>query len=115
MAWTNDNSACTTTYALLTGPLDQMDRSVLFAAAGAVTLSQLAYFNATASPDIIKQSATGLVNTIDSTLINNYLCSYQTGQTQSLAITALINIMVNGQATVENLSDTVNAYYQFIA
>jgi hypothetical protein len=115
MAWSNDNSACTVIYSLLTGTLDQMDKSILFADADTVTISQLAFFNATASPDIIKIAATGLATTIDSTLINAYLCSYQTGQTQSQALTGLITILVNGQSTVENLSDAVNGLYKFLA
>lgn len=115
MAWSNNSSACTTLYAILTGTLDQLDKSILFNDAGTVTISQLVFFNATASPDIIRMAATGLANTLDSTLISAYLCSYKTGQTQNLAISGMVNILVNGQSTIANLADTIDSFYQFIA
>jgi hypothetical protein len=115
MAWTTNITACNVLYSLLTGPLDQIDQSILFPAAGAVTMSQLVFFNATASPDVIKLAATGLATTLDSTLINAYLCSYKNSQTQSQALNGLVTILVNGQSTVENLSDAINGFYQFIS
>jgi hypothetical protein len=115
MAWSDDNTVCTIIYSLLTGKLEQMDQSVLFPAAGMVAMSQLTYFNATASPDVIKLAATGLATTLDSTFTNAYLAGYANGKTQAQAINGLVTILVNGQSTVSNLSDTVSSFYQFIS
>ncbi|MBW4889820.1 hypothetical protein KXQ82_08840 [Mucilaginibacter sp. HMF5004] len=114
MAWDSTNTSCSVIYSLLTGSLDQMDQSISFANAGTVTMSQLIFFNALASPDVIRLAATALAEVLDSTLINAYLCSYKSAQTQAQALSGITDILVNGQSTVANLSATVDNFYQFI-
>jgi hypothetical protein len=113
MAWTNSTPICAILYSLLTGKLNQIDRSVAFADAGPMTMPQLLFFNATASSDIQKQDATALASLLDNIFMNAYSGAYVSGQTQQLAITGLVNTLANGLNTVEDLSDTANGFYQF--
>lgn len=114
MAWTDNNTVCSNLYPTLV-QLEQIDSEVLFPDAGSLKMSQLLFFNATASADIIRQSATALATLFDGIFTNSYLAGYQSGQSQALAITAMMNILVNAQNTVENLSDTIGGLYQFIS
>ena len=114
MAWTNDDTVCTILYSLLTGKLEQIDQNVIFDNAGAVAMSQLVFFNALASPDIIRQAATSLASTLDSTFTQGYLAQYTGGQNQQLAVNSIASTLADAQNTVETLSNTVASLYQFL-
>src|SRR4030095_3067722 len=112
MSWTTDKRVCKALYFALQGT-NQIDLLTEFEEAGELLMNNLLFFNAHASEDLRRQEAIILASRYDSQFINAHRATYEKNVSRPGSIASMVEIMMQGKKTVEDLSDIVDACYKF--
>jgi hypothetical protein len=112
MAWVNTSPTCISVYGTLL-ELEQINARTSLEDAGLLIMTDLQFYNATASNDIIKADALALSKSMLSMLSNSFGGVYQTAYNAATAATALVAVLTDATKTVENLSDSVDLILTF--
>ena len=109
MAWTNEKMANVDTWFTLFR-INQIIAP--FPEAGNIKMSQLTFFNPTASQDHLKIEATLVANTIDQ-LFTAFGVKLENNVSRNAALTAMIGVLMDGNKTVEELAEVNDSNYLF--
>lgn len=108
--WNRNNRACTTTWTTLR-VLDQNKK--VFKDSGNVKMSELTYWNLTASADMRKLQATTLANQMDNIFRQIRRAEYEEGVTKEKAVNDMVNTLTTEEKTISHLADIIDADYLF--
>ncbi len=108
--WNKNNRACTTTWTTLR-VLDQNMK--VFNDSGEVKMSNLTFWNPTASSEMRKFQATSLANQIDNVFILIRKAKYENNVTKEKAITDITNTFINENKTICDLAEVIDSDYLF--
>lgn len=108
--WNKNNRACTTTWTTLR-VLDQNMK--IFNDSGTVKMSNLTFWNPTASADMRKFQATALANQMDNVFRLIRRAKYENDVTKEKAVTDITNTLINEDKTICNLAEVIDVDYLF--
>jgi hypothetical protein len=108
--WTNNNLACTNTWAFLRA-LKQL--TAVFGDAGDLKMKDLDFWNPLESDDLRRASAEGLASQLDQMFILGLRAKYEPGFNRTKAVEAMTDELVQEKNTVCELSVVVDEAYQF--
>src|SRR5258705_11841633 len=112
MAWATNKKVCKTLYFALQGT-DQIDLLTEFDEAGTLIMKDLLFFNSHASEDLRRQEAIILASRFDSQFIKAHRATYEKGVSRPERIATMLEVMMQGKKTVEDLSDIDDDCYKF--
>ena len=110
MEWSNNNAACVTTWSVLR-LIEEIPVNKTFVKCGAMTVSQMRFFGANASPAMLAFQARSLAATMDSIFRNIRKAAYEQGITQAAARRAIAAILIDGTKTMPELAEVIDASY----
>ena len=109
--WSKNNLACKCTWYAL---LNMKELETAFAASGDVKIDQLAFYNKLASSDARAVAAGALASWLDSVFVKYDKANYESGHTPGSAHLGISQILQNGDKTLADLAETVDAIYAFL-
>ena len=108
--WTNNNLACVNTWSFLR-VLKQL--KAVFGDAGALTMSELTFWNKAEDDDTRRTAALGLASQLDNMFINGLRAKYEPDFNRTKAVTSMADTLVDADQTVCEFSVTVDTAYRF--
>jgi hypothetical protein len=112
MAWNQDDEACGNTFHVLRF-LSQFPKTTSFASAGALKMSELLFWPANGSKDMVHLRAQELAGKVDARLKGAMGGSYPPQGGYDKATQAMVDKLIQGGSTVEILADAIRANYVF--
>lgn len=112
MAWSKKTRACKALYFSLQRT-KQLSIFTEFDEAKDIRMQDLLFFNQHGSSQLQKQEAIILASRLDNEFTGIYWAEYEDGQSRAIAISEMVEILLEADNTVETLSDTVNSNYKF--
>lgn len=113
MEWSNNNAACVTTWSVLR-LIEEIPINKTFVKCGEMTVSQMRFFGANASPPMLAFQARSLAATMDSIFRNVRKAVFETGVKQADARKAIAAVLVDGTKTMPELAEVIDASYIFL-
>lgn len=110
MAWTNEKMAHVDTWFTLFR-INQLVAP--FPDAGKIKMSELTFYNPTASQDHLKIEATLVANAVDQ-LFTAFGVKLENNVSRNAALTAMIEVLMNGNKTIEELAEVNDGNYLFV-
>lgn len=108
--WNSQNRAHTTTWSTLR-VLDQ--NMMIFNDSGIVKMSNLTFWNPTASDDMRNFQATALANQMDNVFRDIRLAKFKEGMNKEKAINCIKETLLNSEKTVSDLAEINKSIYKF--
>jgi hypothetical protein len=108
--WNNNNLACVNTWAFLRG-LKELRPS--FSGSKDITMSELAFWNKVATPELRQLEASALAARLDAIFVKALLAKYESGFNFASAVEALGEALATADLTVCQLSLVVDEAYNF--
>ena len=112
MKWSNNNRACKTVWSTLIA-LDQFSETQVFKTAGDKKIKTLTFFPKDAAGDVVNVRAKSLARQLDKVFRLVRGASYEKTITQNKAITAMSEVLKDGDKTVADLADVSDDAYLF--
>ena len=109
--WSNNHLACVNTWAFLRS-LDQL--KALFDDAKDVKMSELVFWNPTASPEMRRMQAMSLAAQLDKMFIIALRARYEDGFNVTKAVETMTSELIKEDNTVCNFAVTVDDVYAFV-
>jgi hypothetical protein len=113
MEWSNNNAACVTTWSVLR-LLEEIPVNKTFVKCGAMNVSQMRFFGAGGSPQMLAFQARSLAATMDSIFRNIRKAVFEKGVTQAAARQAIAAVLVDGTKSMPELAEVIDANYIFL-
>ncbi len=108
--WSNNNLACTNTWAFLR-VLKEL--TAIFKDAGEIKMKELAYWNPADSAEARRTAALALASQLDRMFIVGLRAKYESGYDRTKSVVAMADVFVQPVRTVCELSVAVDKAYQF--
>ena len=110
MAWSNNNLAHRRVWWALF-LLEQSQRT--FSNSGDVKMNQLAFWVPGESAAIRKGKARGQARVLNNMFSDLFFAEFEPNVTKTKAVNAMVQVLIQGSATMEKLADEVDAMYLF--
>jgi hypothetical protein len=108
--WSKNNRACTTLWSTLFRMNQLFDP---FSESGDLAMTDLTFYNESASDELREQEASILADQLDIIFIVGRGAEYEDGIDHSSAIASLVAILTNETKTVTDLAAVVDDHYLF--
>ncbi len=108
--WNRNHRSCTTTWTTLR-ILDQNNK--VFKDSGAVKMSELTYWNQTASAEMRKLQTATLINQIDNIFRLVFRAQYEQGVTKEKALSDMSDVFTSATKTIADLAEIADTSYLF--
>ncbi len=112
ITWTSDNLPATTTWFNLR-TLGEIPKTLAFKNAQNVKVSELTFFNPTASDEARRIAAGALAASLDGQYRNFWGGGFKEGVTKAGAIGALTDVLVQADNTLFTIANAADGLYQF--
>jgi hypothetical protein len=113
MEWSNNNAACVTTWSVLR-LIEEIPVNKTFVKCGEMKVSQMRFFGADASPEMLSFQASSLAATMDSIFRNIRKAVFEKGITQAAARADLAAILREGTKSMPQLAECIDGNYIFL-
>jgi hypothetical protein len=110
--WNQNDEACDNTFHVLRF-LGQFPKTTSFSAAGVLKMSELLFWPANGSKDLVHLKAQELAASVDTRLKGSMGASYPPQGSYDKATKAMVDKLIQGGSTVEALADAIRTNYVF--
>lgn len=108
--WKTNNRACTTLWITLY-TMHQLVTN--FADSGILKMKDLTFFNPLSSGDLRRQEAESVADHLDNVFRNARGAIFEDGINRAKAMSAMIDLLSDGEKTVSDLAFSIDAVYKF--
>ncbi|MEJ0038598.1 MAG: hypothetical protein WDO68_21410 [Gammaproteobacteria bacterium] len=113
MEWSNNNAACVTTWSVLR-LLEEVPVNTTFVKCGGLKVSDLRFFGADASPEMLDFQAKSLAASLDSIFRNIRKAVFEKGVKQADARSAMAKGLKDGTNTLPEFAEIIDNSYVFL-